>query len=84
MHWALVSPVNSPHQKAWSLGQFVGGRVTNSHVKVSDSQFLVLGTLPELYTSRLDTFSALVWMKSRRGSTTSPIRVENTSSASSA
>ncbi|MDR0552518.1 MAG: hypothetical protein LBG13_00280, partial [Holosporales bacterium] len=28
------------------------------------------------YTSRLATFSALATMKSRRGSTTSPIRIE--------
>ena len=35
-------------------------------------------------TSRLATFRAFSWMNSRRGSTTSPIRVEKISSASSA
>jgi hypothetical protein len=38
-------------------------------------------TRPQI--SKFATFSAFCWMKSRRGSTTSPIRVENTSSASS-
>ncbi len=33
------------------------------------------------HTSRFATFSAFSWMNSRRGSTTSPIRVEKTSSA---
>ena len=36
------------------------------------------------YTSRLTTFSALPWMNSRRGSTTSPIRVSKILPASSA
>ena len=33
------------------------------------------------HTSRLATLRALAWMKSRRGSTRSPIRVEKVSSA---
>ena len=36
------------------------------------------------YTSKLATLRALAWMKSRRGSTRSPIRVEKVSSAESA
>src|SRR5207253_3592207 len=54
--------------------------------------FAAIGELPSApvllsptgYTSRLATESALAWMKSRRGSTRSPIRVEKVSSAESA
>src|SRR5712691_5887050 len=40
--------------------------------------------LGRAHTSRLATLRALLWMKSRRGSTRSPIRVEKVSSAESA
>ena len=47
-----------------------------------DTRFLADPQTPA-QTSKFATFSALPTMKSRRGSTTSPIRVENTSAASS-
>src|SRR5215469_2125564 len=48
------------------------------------SSALRYGRAIHFQTSRLATLRAFDWMKSRRGSTRSPIRVENVSSAESA
>src|SRR5260221_13432020 len=55
-----------------------------SHYLVWISQDLVGCTSILRYTSRLETSKAFAWMNSRRGSTRSPISVEQTSSALSA